>query len=137
MPELGPLEGFNISGRKRLFAIITRSIGIENNGQAGRSIFIFDNHPATLRLLDNLDEIDFVPRRRKPWRYAAISVVLLVVLLLGMLWPLLESDFGIGHRRRTDTVVNSSVKRSEGVSLPNGVAQITSPAAGINLTSAQ
>ena len=119
-----------------MFAIVTRSIGIENNGQTGRRILIFDNHPATLRLLDNLDEIDVVSRRRKPWRYGVISIVLVIILLLGMLWPLLQSNSGIGHRR-TDVVLDSPVKRSEGVSLPNGVAQITSPAAGINLTSAQ
>jgi hypothetical protein len=82
VPELGPLEGSNTSGRKRMFAIVTRSIGIENNGQIGRRIFIFDNHPATLRLLNNLDETDFVPRRQKPRRYAVIGIVLLVILLL-------------------------------------------------------
>jgi hypothetical protein len=136
VPEPGPLKGFNTSGRKRVFAIVTRSIHTEDNGQTGRRILIFDNHPATLRLLDNLDEIDFGPRRRKPWRYAVISIVLAVILLLGMLGSLLQSKFESGHRR-TDAVLGSPVNRSERGSLPNGVAQITSPAAGVNLTSAQ
>jgi hypothetical protein len=92
-----------------MFAIVTRSIHTENNGQTRCRILIFDNHPATLRLLDNLDEIDFVARRRKPWCYAVIGIVLLVILLLGMLWPLLQSNSGIGHRR-TDMVLDSPVK---------------------------
>ena len=124
MSELGPLEGSNTSGRKRMFAIVTRSISTQNNGQTGRRIFIFDNHPATLRLLDNLDEIDFVPRRRNG-RYAVIGIVLVVILLLGTLWPLLESNSGSGHRR-TDIVLDSRVKMSERVSHPNERAVITS-----------
>jgi hypothetical protein len=47
---------------------------------------IFDNHPASLRLLFNSD---LTLRRRNEVFYAVLAIALVLAVGLGMFWPLL------------------------------------------------
>jgi hypothetical protein len=110
------------SRRRSVFTIVSRRLVTAADGTPGRRVLIFDNHPATLRLLNTLEENDLLSHSRKSWRYAIVSILFLAVMLLGMVWLLLEST--------TPTAPAQ-------VALPNGVPQITSAGSGINPTSAQ
>jgi len=67
-------------GQKRRSQLVTVT------GKTIRHIVIFDDHPASLRLLLNSD---FIPRRRNEFFYAVLTIVLVLAAGLGMLWPLL------------------------------------------------
>jgi hypothetical protein len=56
------------------------------NGKPVRHILIFDNHPASLRLLRNLD---LKYRREDVIPYAVLAVVLVLSVGVAMFWPLL------------------------------------------------
>ena len=71
-------------GQKRLFAVGLRFVSV--SGKTIRHIVIFDNHPDSLRLLLNSD---LIPRRRKEFFYAVLTIVLVLATGLGMFWPLL------------------------------------------------
>ena len=51
-----------------------------------RHVLIFDNHPASLRLLPGSDP---APRRRNEFLYVVLAIVLVLATGLGMFWPLL------------------------------------------------
>ena len=71
-------------GQKRIFAVVARPVTV--SGKTVQHILIFDNHPASLRLLLNSD---LIPRRRNEFFYAVLTVVLVLAAGLGMFWPLL------------------------------------------------
>ena len=69
-------------GQNRIFVasrLVTKS---ENTI---RHIVIFDNHPASLRLLSSSD---LMRRGRNEVFYAVLAIALVLVVCLGMLWPL-------------------------------------------------
>jgi hypothetical protein len=70
--------------QKRIFVLASRPV--TESGKAIRHIVIFDNHPASLRLLFSAD---LMPRRRNEVFYAALAIALVLAAGLGMFWPLL------------------------------------------------
>jgi len=54
-----------------------------NDGNRIRNILIFDNHPASLRLLR---EVYLAPPQPTLPEYILVSVLLIVALLVGMFW---------------------------------------------------
>jgi hypothetical protein len=93
VPELGCLDDSRRSGRKRIFAVVSRPIAIGVEGKTIRHILIFDNHPDSLRMvlkpgvnLDSDDEAMF-------WRERRTSIIcgsiLIAMVVAAMLWPLL------------------------------------------------
>ena len=65
--------------------IVSRPIRLREGVAPVRRVLIFDDHPATIRLLD---EVDFAQKRKD--RLALVEVgALIVLLLLAMFWPLL------------------------------------------------
>ncbi len=71
-------------GQKRIFVVASRPV-IES-GKTIRHIVIFDNHPASLRLLFSSD---LRLRRRNEVLYAVLTIALVLTAGLGMFWPLL------------------------------------------------
>jgi len=51
LPELGRVREWTSSGRKRIFAVVSRPIPTEVEGKTIRRVLVFDNHPDTLHLL--------------------------------------------------------------------------------------
>jgi hypothetical protein len=74
-----------VSGRKKIFAVVSPPIPIDAGRRAIRRVLIFDNHPATLRYLRDLD----LAQRRKITRRILAGLALLVIASLGMLLTLL------------------------------------------------
>jgi hypothetical protein len=68
---------------KRFFAVVSESISQE--GRAIRRVLIFDDNPASLRLLSNVDALDPEPGERHRWWI----VFGWLLVGLGMIWPLL------------------------------------------------
>jgi hypothetical protein len=68
-------------GQKSVFAVESRLVTVR--GKAIRHIVIFDNHPASLRLLLSSN---LTLRRRKEFFYAVLSIVLVLVAVLGTFW---------------------------------------------------
>jgi hypothetical protein len=54
-----------------------------NDGKRIRNILIFDNHPASLRLVR---EVYLAPSQPTLPEYILVSVLLIVALLVGMFW---------------------------------------------------
>ena len=71
-------------GQKKIFVVASRSITV--GGKTVRHILIFDNHPASLRLLR---DSDLTLQRRNEFFYAVLTIVLVLAAGLGMVWPLL------------------------------------------------
>ena len=71
-------------GQKRIFVVASRPV--TDNEKTIRHIVIFDNHPASLRLLFSSD---LMLRRRNEVFYAVLTIVLVLAAALGMFWPLL------------------------------------------------
>jgi hypothetical protein len=71
-------------GRKRIFVVA--SSPVTESEETTRHIVIFDNHPASLRLLFSSD---FMLRRRNGVFYAVLAIALVLAVGLGMFWPLL------------------------------------------------
>jgi len=71
-------------GHKRIFVVVSRPVG--ESEKASRHIVIFDNHPASLRLLFSGD---LRLRRRNEILYAVLAIALVLAAGLGMFWPLL------------------------------------------------
>jgi hypothetical protein len=71
-------------GQKRVFVVASRPV--TENEKTIRHIVIFDNHPASLRLLfsNNL-----MVRQRNELCYVVLAIVLVFAAGLGMFWPLL------------------------------------------------
>ena len=71
--------------RTRVFVIVSRPIRLREGAAPIRRVLIFDDHPATIRLLDDLDRAQ---KRKNKFALAELSA-LIVLLLLAMFWPLL------------------------------------------------
>ena len=71
-------------GQKRIFVVASRPV--TESEKTIRRIVIFDNHPASLRLLFNSD---LTLRRRNEVFYAVLAIALVLAVGLGMFWPLL------------------------------------------------
>ena len=71
-------------GPKKIFAVLSRSVTVR--GKTIRHVLIFDDHPASLRLLLGSDP---APRRRNEFLYVVLAIVLVLATGLGMFWPLL------------------------------------------------
>ena len=69
---------------KRIFVVASRP-AIESE-KMSRHIVIFDNHPASLRLLCSSD---LSLRRRNDVLYAVLAIALVIAAGLGIFWPLL------------------------------------------------
>ena len=70
-------------GPKKIFAVVSRSVTV--GGKTTRHVLIFDDHPASLRLLLGSDP---APRRRNEFLYVVLAIVLVLATGLGMFWPL-------------------------------------------------
>jgi hypothetical protein len=68
-------------GQKRCFAVESRLVTV--SGKTIRHIVIFDNHPASLRLLFSSDLM--LQRRNEVFH----AIALVLAAGLGMFWPLL------------------------------------------------
>ena len=71
-------------GQKKIFVVASRPVTV--SGKTIRHIVIFDNHPASLRLLFSSD---LMLRRRIEDFYAGLAIALVLAGGLGMFWPLL------------------------------------------------
>jgi len=71
-------------GQKRIFVVASRPA--TGGGKTIRHIVIFDNHPASLRLLFSSD---LIRQRQNAVFYALLTIALVVATGLGMFWPLL------------------------------------------------
>jgi hypothetical protein len=71
-------------GQKRIFVVASRPV--TEGKKTIRHIVIFDNHPASLRLLFSSD---LKLRRRNRVFYAVLAIALVLAAGVGMLWPLL------------------------------------------------
>ena len=69
---------------KKIFAVLSRSVTVR--GKTIRHVLIFDDHPASVRLLLGRDP---APRRRNEFLYVVLAIVLVLATGLGMFWPLL------------------------------------------------
>jgi hypothetical protein len=70
--------------QRKIFAVESRLVTV--GGKTVRNIVIFDNHPASLRLLLSSD---LTLRRRNEFFYAALTIALVLAAAVGMFWPLL------------------------------------------------
>jgi hypothetical protein len=92
VPDLGCLEDCRRSGRKRIFAAISRPIPTGAGDKTIRHILIFDNHPESLRLVFktgvDLGSDDAAWRRER--RASVIcGSILIAMVVAAMLWPVL------------------------------------------------
>jgi hypothetical protein len=71
--------------RTRVFVIVSRPIRLREGAAPIRRVLIFDDHPATIRLLD---DVDLAQRRENKMALVGCSI-LIILLMLGMFWPLL------------------------------------------------
>ena len=71
-------------GQKRIFVVASRPV--TEGEKTIRHILIFDNHPASLRLLFGSD---LMLRRRNEVFYAVLAIALVLAAGLGVFWPLL------------------------------------------------
>jgi hypothetical protein len=78
------LSDATLREQKRRFAFESRLVSV--SGKTIRHIVIFDNHPDSLRLLLSSD---LIPQRRNEFFYAVLTIVFVLALVLGVLWPLL------------------------------------------------
>ena len=76
LPDATTLE------QKRIFVVASRPV--TEGEKTIRHIVIFDNHPASLRLLFGSD---LMPRRRNEVFYGVLAIALVVTAGLGMFWP--------------------------------------------------
>src|SRR5258707_10101388 len=71
-------------GQKRIFVVASRPV--TEGEKTIRHIVIFDNHPASLRLLFSSDHM---LRRRNGVFHAVLAIALVLATGFGMIWPLL------------------------------------------------
>jgi hypothetical protein len=91
MAEFDSVRDSVSSGKKRIFAIVSRPIAAQLKGKAIRRIVIFDNHPDSLRLVlesgADIDSDDVAAR----WERRASMIcgsILMAMVLAAMLWLL-------------------------------------------------
>jgi hypothetical protein len=71
--------------RPRVFVIVSRRIRLSEGTAPIRRVLIFDDHPATIRLLD---DVDLAQKRQN--KIALVECgALIVLLILATFWPLL------------------------------------------------
>jgi hypothetical protein len=68
-------------GQKRIFAVVSRPVTVR--GKTVRHVLIFDNDPASLRLLVATGAAP--ERRRELW--AVLALLLILAATIGMFWP--------------------------------------------------
>lgn len=92
VPDLACLDDSRRSGRKRIFAAVSRAIPTDVGGKTIRHALIFDNHPDSLRLIFetgvDLDS-DAAAWRRETRTSVVCGSILIAMVLAAMLWPLL------------------------------------------------
>jgi hypothetical protein len=71
--------------RTRFFVIVLRPIRLSEGAAPIRRILIFDDHPGTIRLLDDV----YLARKRKNKLPLVGCSILIILLILAMFWPLL------------------------------------------------
>lgn len=71
--------------RPRVSVIVSRAIRVREGAAPIRHVLIFDDHPATIRLLDDVDRAQKRGNKLALVKFSA----LIVLLLLAMFWPLL------------------------------------------------
>jgi hypothetical protein len=71
--------------RTRVFVIVSRPIRLREGAAPIRHVLIFDDQPATIRLLAN---VDLAQKRENKLALVGCSA-LIVLLMLAMFWPLL------------------------------------------------
>jgi hypothetical protein len=71
--------------RSRVFVLVSRPIRLRAGAAPIRRVLIFDDHPATICLLD---DVDLAQKRQNKLALVEFSA-LIVLLLLAMFWPLL------------------------------------------------
>ncbi len=85
-PQAGPLR-FDVARdllRRPLFAVISRPIRLSKGAAPIRRVLIFDDHPATIRLLENFDPaLD-----RTNNRALVVFCAVMVLLVFAVFWPL-------------------------------------------------
>ena len=70
--------------RTRVFMIVSRPIRLSKGAAPIRRVLIFDDHPATIRLLENFDPaLD-----RTNNRALVVFCAVMVLLVLAVFWPL-------------------------------------------------
>jgi hypothetical protein len=74
-----------VQKRTRVFVIVSRRIRLREGAAPTRRVLIFDDHPATIRLLD---EVDRAQKRETKMALVGCSIPI-VLLILAMFWPLL------------------------------------------------
>jgi hypothetical protein len=71
--------------RTRVSVIVSQPIQLREGAAPIRRVLIFDDHPATIRLLD---DVDLAQKRQN--KIALVECgALIVLLILAMFWPLL------------------------------------------------
>jgi hypothetical protein len=81
--RLSDLSQPRVSRRKKFFAVVSPPIVTGGSRKSIRHVLIYDNHPDTLRLLN---DVDFAGRRKANWQIL-IGVGLAVFVALGIfLW---------------------------------------------------
>jgi len=71
--------------RTRVFVIVSPPIRLREGAAPIRRVLIFDDHPATIRLLDDVDRA-----QKRENKLALVGCgALIVLLMLAMFWPLL------------------------------------------------
>jgi hypothetical protein len=69
--------------RTRIFAIVSRPIRLGEGAAPIRRVLIFDDHPATIRLLEGVE-----PTEKRKDKLALVALSALIVLLtLAIFWP--------------------------------------------------
>jgi hypothetical protein len=69
--------------RTRVSVIVSRPIQLREGATPIRRVLIFDDHPATIRLLDDVD-----PTEKRTDRLALLAFsALIFLLILAMFWP--------------------------------------------------
>ena len=71
--------------RTRVFVIVSPPIRLREGAAPIRRVLIFDDHPATIR---SLDDVDRAQKRKNKLALVEFSA-LIVLLMLAMFWPLL------------------------------------------------
>jgi hypothetical protein len=91
VPDLGCLDDSRRSGRKRIFAAVSRAIPTAIGGKTIRHILIFDNHTDSLRLIfgSGLDSDSDASWRQERRTSIICGSILIVMVVAAMLWPLL------------------------------------------------
>src|SRR5262249_40780699 len=93
VPELGHVRDCTNSGRKRIFAIVSRPIATGVEGKTIRRVLIFDNHPASLRLIHESDmdlgKNDDATSQREKRKSIVCGSILIAMTIAALLCPLL------------------------------------------------